>query len=220
MGMMKEFRDFAVRGNVVDMAVGVVIGGAFGKIISSLVENIIMPPIGMIMGGVDFSNRFINLGKTPVATLAEAKEMNVPVIAYGQFLNTIIDFLIIAFVIFLVVRQMNRAFPKEEAAPRAPVSSAKNPLPMMRPAVHTAQLFLMKQSNFFTGCLLCFCGEGFLPSFLDPVSITNYNKKICERGGIGRRTGFRILRLAHKGSSPFARTIFHQSKDRRIFLLQ
>lgn len=85
MGMMKEFRDFAVRGNVVDMAVGVVIGGAFGKIISSLVENVIMPPIGMIMGGVDFSNRFINLGKTPVATLAEAKEMNVPVIAYGQF---------------------------------------------------------------------------------------------------------------------------------------
>lgn len=76
MGMMKEFRDFAVRGNVVDMAVGVVIGGAFGKIISSLVENVIMPPIGMIMGGVDFSNRFINLGKTPVATLAEAKEMN------------------------------------------------------------------------------------------------------------------------------------------------
>ena len=109
MGMMKEFRDFAVRGNVVDMAVGVVIGGAFGKIISSLVENIIMPPIGMIMGGVDFSNRFINLGKTPVATLAEAKEMNVPVIAYGQFFNTIIDFLIIAFVIFLVIRQMNRA---------------------------------------------------------------------------------------------------------------
>ena len=159
MGMMKEFKDFVVRGNVVDMAVGVVIGGAFGKIISSLVENIIMPPIGMIMGGVDFSNRFINLGKTPVATLAEAKEMNVPVIAYGQFLNTIIDFLIIAFVIFLVVRQMNRVFP-------------------------------------------------------------NYNKKICERGGIGRRTGFRILRLAHKGSSPFARTIFHQSKDRRIFLLQ
>ena len=117
MGMMKEFRDFAVRGNVVDMAVGVVIGGAFGKIISSLVEHVIMPPIGMIMGGVDFSNRFINLGKTPVATLAEAKEMNVPVIAYGQFLNTIIDFLIIAFVIFLVVRQMNRVFPKEEAAP-------------------------------------------------------------------------------------------------------
>lgn len=165
MGMMKEFRDFAVRGNVVDMAVGVVIGGAFGKIISSLVENVIMPPIGMIMGGVDFSNRFINLGKTPVATLAEAKEMNVPVIAYGQFFNTIIDFLIIAFVIFLVIRQMNRAFPKEEAAPAAPVSSAKNPLPMMRPAVHTAQLFLMKQSNFSAGCLLCFCGEGFLPVF-------------------------------------------------------
>ena len=119
MGMMKEFRDFAVRGNVVDMAVGVVIGGAFGKIISSLVENIIMPPIGMIMGGVDFSNRF---------TLAEAKEMNVPVIAYGQFFNTIIDFLIIAFVIFLVIRQMNRAFPKEEAAPARTCQFCKEPI--------------------------------------------------------------------------------------------
>ena len=119
MGMMKEFRDFAVRGNVVDMAVGVVIGGAFGNI---------MPPIGMIMGGVDFSNRFINLGKTPVATLAEAKEMNVPVIAYGQFFNTIIDFLIIAFVIFLVIRQMNRAFPKEEAAPARTCQFCKEPI--------------------------------------------------------------------------------------------
>lgn len=128
MGMMKEFRDFAVRGNVVDMAVGVVIGGAFGKIISSLVENVIMPPIGMIMGGVDFSNRFINLGKTPVATLAEAKEMNVPVIAYGQFFNTIIDFLIIAFVIFLVIRQMNRAFPKEESAPARTCQFCKEPI--------------------------------------------------------------------------------------------
>ena len=134
MGMMKEFRDFAVRGNVVDMAVGVVIiksqmfclGLGLGA--SSLVENVIMPPIGMIMGGVDFSNRFINLGKTPVATLAEAKEMNVPVIAYGQFFNTIIDFLIIAFVIFLVIRQMNRAFPKEEAAPARTCQFCKEPI--------------------------------------------------------------------------------------------
>lgn len=118
MGMMKEFKEFALRGNVVDMAVGVVIGGAFGKIISSLVENVIMPPIGMMMGGISFSNLFINLGKTPVATLAEAKEMNVPVIAYGQFINTVIDFLIIAFVIFLVIRQMNKAFPKPVEAPK------------------------------------------------------------------------------------------------------
>ena len=82
----------------------------------------------MIMSGVDFSNRFINLGKTPVATLAEAKEMNVPVIAYGQFFNTIIDFLIIAFVIFLVIRQMNRAFPKEEAAPARTCQFCKEPI--------------------------------------------------------------------------------------------
>lgn len=118
MSVFSEFKEFAMRGNVVDMAVGVVIGGAFGKIITSLVDNVIMPPIGMILGGVDFSNLFINLGDVPVATLAEAKDMNVPVIAYGQFLNSIIDFLIIAFVIFLAIRQMNKMFPKPEEAPK------------------------------------------------------------------------------------------------------
>lgn len=89
---------------------------------------------------------------------------------------------------------------------------------MMRPAVHTAQLFLMKQSNFSAGCLLCFAEKVFYRSFLDPVSVTNYNKKICERGGIGRRTGFRILRLAHKGSSPFARTISISRKTGGFFI--
>ncbi len=118
MGLMKEFKEFAARGNVVDMAVGVIIGGAFGKIVSSLVDNVIMPPIGMAMGGIDFANLFINLGNTPVETLAEAKELNVPVIAYGQFLNTVIDFLIIAFVIFLMIRQMNKMFPKPAEAPK------------------------------------------------------------------------------------------------------
>ena len=118
MGLMKEFKEFAARGNVMDMAVGVIIGGAFGKIVSSLVDNVIMPPIGMVMGGIDFANLFINLGNTPVETLAEAKELNVPVIAYGQFLNTVIDFLIIAFVIFLMIRQMNRMFPKPAEAPK------------------------------------------------------------------------------------------------------
>lgn len=118
MGLMKEFKDFAARGSVMDMAVGVIIGGAFGKIVSSLVDNVIMPPIGMFMGGIDFANLFINLSKTPVSTLAEAKELNVPVIAYGQFLNTVIDFLIIAFVIFLMIRQMNRMFPKPAEAPK------------------------------------------------------------------------------------------------------
>lgn len=118
MGLMKEFKDFAARGNVMDMAVGVIIGGAFGKIVSSLVDNVIMPPIGMAMGGIDFANLFINLGNTPVETLAEAKELNVPVIAYGQFLNTVIDFLIIAFVIFLMIRQMNKMSPKPAEAPK------------------------------------------------------------------------------------------------------
>lgn len=118
MSVFSEFKEFAMRGNVVDMAVGVIIGGAFGKIISSLVDNVIMPPIGLLLGGVDFSNLFINLGNVPVATLAEAKEMNVPVIAYGQFLNTVLDFLIIAFVIFLFIRQINTINPKPVEAPK------------------------------------------------------------------------------------------------------
>lgn len=116
MGMYKEFKEFAVRGNVIDMAVGVIIGGAFGKIVSSLVDNIIMPPVGLLLGGIDFSNLFINLGEIPVTTMAEAKELNMPVLAYGQFLNTVVDFLIIAFVIFLCIRQMNKIFPKPEEA--------------------------------------------------------------------------------------------------------
>ena len=101
MGMLKEFKDFALRGNVVDMAVGVVIGAAFGKIVSSLVSHVI-----------DFSNLFIPLSDTPVSTLAEAKELGVPVIAYGEFLNAVIDFLIIAFVIFIAIKQINHFFPK------------------------------------------------------------------------------------------------------------
>lgn len=112
MGMLKEFKDFAMRGNVVDMAVGVIIGAAFGKIVTSMVNNIIMPPIGALLGGIDFSNLFIPLSKAPVSTLAEAKEMGIPVIAYGEFLNTVIDFLIVAFVIFICIKQMNRFFPK------------------------------------------------------------------------------------------------------------
>ena len=105
MSMLKEFKDFALRGNVVDMAVGVVIGAAFGKIVSSLVSDIIMPPLGYILGGIDFSNLFLPLSRVPVSTMAEAKEMGIPVIAYGQFLNNVIDFLIVAFAIFIVVKQ-------------------------------------------------------------------------------------------------------------------
>ena len=117
MGLLKDFKEFAMRGNVVDMAVGVVVGAAFSKIISSLVDNIIMPPLGVLMGGVDFSNLFINLSDVPVKTLAEAQAANVPVIAYGSFLNAVINFLIIAFSVFIVMRQVNRFFSKKEEAP-------------------------------------------------------------------------------------------------------
>lgn len=106
--LAKEFRDFAMRGNVLDMAVGVVIGGAFGKIVTSLVNDILMPPIGRVMGGIDFSNFFINLGNKPVASLAEAKAAGVATINYGLFINVVIDFTIVAFAIFFIVRLINR----------------------------------------------------------------------------------------------------------------
>jgi len=109
----KEFRTFALKGNVMDMAVGVIIGAAFSKIVTSLVANIIMPPIGKIVGDIDFSNLFINLSDKPVTTLAEAAKLKVPVIAYGLFLTNIIDFLIIAFVIFILISQLNK-LKKEE----------------------------------------------------------------------------------------------------------
>ena len=108
MPILEEFKTFALKGNVMDMAVGVIIGAAFSKIVSSLVTDIIMPPIGKIVGNIDFSNLFINLSDKPVATLAEATKMKVPVIAYGLFLTNIIYFLIIAFVIFILVSQLNK----------------------------------------------------------------------------------------------------------------
>ncbi|MBR1552402.1 MAG: large conductance mechanosensitive channel protein MscL [Schwartzia sp.] len=117
MTMVEEFKKFIMRGNVMDLAVGVIIGGAFGKIVSSFVSDVLMPPLGLLMGNVDFSNLFINLGKVPVTTLAEAKAANVPVIAYGQFINACIDFLILAFAVFLMIQQINKVLPKEEPAP-------------------------------------------------------------------------------------------------------
>ncbi|HAF15538.1 MAG TPA: large conductance mechanosensitive channel protein MscL [Blastocatellia bacterium] len=106
--MLKEFRDFIVRGNVIDLAIAVIIGAAFGKIVTSLVGGIIMPPIGLLLGNVDFANLFIDLsGKHPVS-LAEAQLRGLPVIAYGTFLNDIVSFVIIAFVIFLIVKAVNR----------------------------------------------------------------------------------------------------------------
>jgi len=117
--MLKEFKEFAMRGNVLDLAVGVIIGAAFGKIVSSLVDDIIMPPIGKALGHVDFSNLFINLSETSYSTIAAAKAAGSPTINYGIFLNTIINFLIVAFAIFLLVRTVNRwtAKPAPTAAP-------------------------------------------------------------------------------------------------------
>jgi large conductance mechanosensitive channel len=106
--MLKEFKEFAIRGNVLDLAVGVVIGAAFGKIVTSFVNDIIMPPIGLAFGRVDFKDLFLNLSGTTYKSLAEAKTAGAPVLAYGTFLNTIFEFLIVAFAIFLLVRQVNR----------------------------------------------------------------------------------------------------------------
>jgi len=113
-----EFKKFIMRGNVLDMAIGIIIGAAFNKIVSSFVSNILMPPLGLLVGKVDFSNLFINLSGEKIQTIAEAQAANVPVIAYGLFLNTIIDFLIVSFAIFIMIKQINRfAAKKEEPLP-------------------------------------------------------------------------------------------------------
>ena len=118
--MIQEFKTFIMRGNVLDMAVGIIIGAAFGKIVTSFVNDLLMPPLGLILGQVDFSNLFINLSSTEVATFAEAKEAGLPIIAYGSFLNSVVDFLIVAFAIFMLIKQVNRLMPAKEtpAAPR------------------------------------------------------------------------------------------------------
>jgi len=116
--MLKEFKEFVMRGNVVDMAVGIVIGAAFGKIVTSFVSDILMPPIGLVMGKMDFSNLFYDLSGTGFTTLAEAKKAGAATINYGLFFNTLLDFIIIAFAIFLLIRQINRM--KREPAPAAP----------------------------------------------------------------------------------------------------
>ena len=114
--MLKEFRDFAMRGNVLDMAIGVIIGGAFGKIVSSLVSDVLMPPLGLLLGKVDFSSLFLNMSGTPQPSLAAAKAAGAPTLNYGVFLQSVFDFIIIAFVIFMLVKQVNR-FKKEAPAP-------------------------------------------------------------------------------------------------------
>jgi large conductance mechanosensitive channel len=116
--MWKEFKEFVMRGNVMDMAVGIIIGAAFGKIVTSLVNDVIMPPIGLILGKVDFSSLFIDLSSSHHDSLAAAKAAGAPTVNYGIFLNAVIDFLIVAFVIFVLVKQVNRL--KKAPAPAAP----------------------------------------------------------------------------------------------------
>jgi large conductance mechanosensitive channel len=115
--MFKEFKEFALRGNVLDMAVGIILGVAFGKIVSSFVTDILMPPLGLLLGQVDFTNLFINLGDQPYATLAEAKEAGAATLNYGLFVNTIVDFVLVALAIFLLIRQVNRVMRKESPPP-------------------------------------------------------------------------------------------------------
>jgi large conductance mechanosensitive channel len=123
MSFIKEFKEFATKGNVMDLAVGVIIGGAFGKIVTSLVENILMPVLGLVTGGVNFTDKFFLLNDSKGASfpsLAKAKEAGAPVFAYGAFIQSVFDFVIIAFCIFLLVQFMNRLSRKKEVAPAAP----------------------------------------------------------------------------------------------------
>jgi large conductance mechanosensitive channel len=119
--VLKEFREFAMRGNVIDMAVGIIIGAAFGKIVTSLVNDVLMPPIGLLMGNMDFSDLFVNLSMdASYPSVAAAEEAGAPIIKYGLFINNILDFIIVAFAIFLLIRAINRLRRKQEAAPPAP----------------------------------------------------------------------------------------------------
>jgi large conductance mechanosensitive channel len=123
--MLDEFKKFILRGNVVDLAVGIVIGAAFGKIVSSLVTDVLMPPIGMLMGNVDFSGLFVNLSGTSYPTLAAAKQAGAVTLNYGLFINTVVDFVIVAAAIFVVVKLISRMKKKEEAAPAVPAKPTK-----------------------------------------------------------------------------------------------
>jgi large conductance mechanosensitive channel len=123
MSLMKEFREFAVKGNAVDLAVGIIIGAAFGKIVSSLVNDVVMPPIGRLLGNVDFTDLYINLSGSAYQSLAEAQKAGAPTLNYGNFLQTVIDFLIVAWAVFMLVKGMNTLRKKEEAKPVPPQPS-------------------------------------------------------------------------------------------------
>jgi large conductance mechanosensitive channel len=115
--MLKEFREFAMRGNVVDLAVGIIIGAAFTSIVTSLVNDILMPPIGLLLAGINFKDLFISLNRQPYPSLEAAQAAGAPIIAYGQFINAVINFIIVAFVVFLIVRAINRMKSRQEGAP-------------------------------------------------------------------------------------------------------
>jgi large conductance mechanosensitive channel len=132
--MLKEFKEFAMKGNVLDMAIGVIIGAAFGKIVTSFVSDVLMPPLGLLLGRMDFSNLFINLSGTSYASLADAKKAGAATLNYGLFLNTVIDFVIVAFVIFLVVKQVNRM----RAPAPAPPAPATKSCPLCTSAIPAA----------------------------------------------------------------------------------
>lgn len=120
MGMISEFKEFAVKGNLVDLAVGFILGGAFATVVKSLVNDVIMPPVGMLMGGIDFSQLYYNLTETEYASLSAAEEAGAAVIKYGAFINSLISFIIVAIVMFFIIKAMNNVKKKEEAAPSAP----------------------------------------------------------------------------------------------------
>lgn len=132
MKVIKEFKDFAVRGNVVDMAVGIIIGGAFGTIVSSLVSDIIMPPIGVLLGGVDFTDLFFVLGEGKFTSLAAAKEAGVATINYGLFINNVISFIIVAFAVFMLIRGINRLKREEEVEEKAEVKATPEDIVLLR----------------------------------------------------------------------------------------
>lgn len=130
MGMVQEFREFAIKGNVIDLAVGVIIGGAFGKIVDSVVGDLIMPVVGLVFGKLDFSNMFVALGQVPegtATTLDAMKKAGVPVFAYGNFITVAVNFFILAFIIFMMVKQINRMKRSTEAKPAAPTAPAPTP---------------------------------------------------------------------------------------------
>lgn len=128
MSIVSEFKEFAMKGNVVDLAVGVIIGGAFGKIVDSLVKDIVMPMVGRMLGGVDFRHLYLNLGSKAFETLEAAEKAGAPIVKYGAFINTVVDFVIIAFAIFMAIKVMNRIKRAEAAAP-APAEPATRECP-------------------------------------------------------------------------------------------